>query len=319
MPGKKTIAFPILFVSLLSIVLAILLLWNIGRGLFQSNDSETIQASIQRIELIIPASGFVARTEHLVLSPDEGKVLRLQEAGELLRPQTEIIQLKKGPRGTETILNEFNGLLSYIKDECEEKFVLANLDQLLLQEIIDPPAKQTRLADDQSVKKGDFLFRIVENDEMHLVLAVDPKYTEFTQSLFSDSFKPSSEINFRVESPTNLILGASVQKIEKREKDHSLVILSTPYYIDTLLNNRKISGFFTFGYVNASLLPKTALHKGENGKYYVYEKNDEPRQIEVTLRGLDPFTQQYIVEGLETSQEIYTDAGQWIKDTPPKP
>lgn len=315
MHRKKSIAFPILLISLLSIVLALLLFWNIGRGLFQSKDSDTFQASIQRIELIIPASGFIARTEHLVLSPDEGKALRLQEAGELLRPKTEIIQLKKGPRGTETILNEINGLLSYIKDECEEKFVLANLDQLLLQEIIDPPAKQTRMGDEQSVRKGDFLFRIVENEEMHLILVMDPKYAEFTQSIFAESFKPSSEINFRVESPTNLILGATVQKIEKREKDHSLLVLSTPYYIDTLLNNRKISGFFTFGYVTASLLPKTALQKAENGKYYVYEKNDQARQIEVKLRGLDPFTQQYIVEGLETSQEIYTDASQWIKNT----
>jgi hypothetical protein len=315
MHRKRSSAVPVLFISMLSILLAFLLFWNIGRGLFQGKGSDTIQASIQRIELIIPASGFIARTEHLILSPDEGKVVRMQEAGELFRPKTEILQLKKGPRGTETILNEFEGILSFIKDECEEKFILGNLDQLLLQEILNPPAKQVRVADDQTVKKGDFLFKIVENDQMHLILVIDPKYTEFTEGLFLDSFKQSSELNFRIESPTNLILGATVHKVEKREKEHSLIVLSTPYYIDTLLNNRKISGFFTFGYVTASLLPKTSLHKAENGKYYVYEKKDETRQIEVKLRGMDPFTQQYIVEGLETSQEIYTDASQWIKTT----
>lgn len=319
MRRQKSIALPILLISLLSVFFALLLFWNIGRGLFQNKSSDTMQATLQRIELIIPGSGFVARTEHLVVSPDEGKAIRLQEAGELLRPQSEIIELKKGSRGSETILNQHNGLLSYIKDGCEEKFILANLDQLLLQEIIDPPAKQIRLGDDQTVKKGDFLFKIVENDQMHLILALDPIYTELTEGLFSQNFKASSEINFRIESPTNLILGATVHKIEKREKEHSLLVLTTPYYIDTLLNNRKISGFFTFGYVTASLLPKSAVHKGENGKYYVYEKNEEARQIEVKLRGLDPFSQQYIVEGLETSQEIYTDAGQWIKKTPVKP
>ncbi len=310
---KKTIQLPYFIFGILCVAFAFLLFSNIVRGLLNRKTGDTFQPSLQRIELKIPAAGFIAKTEHLVLASEDGKVERLQEAGTLVRTKTEIVHLKKHSQSSniETIFNEFEGIVTYIKDECEEKYQLSNVDQLLLQEILQPPIKQSRVGDDQTVKKGDFIFKIVENDLMHFVLIIEPQYQKALSNIYQQQFSIGSDINFRVEFPSNLMVGCNIVRQEKREKDYQLIILSSPYYVDLMLNQRKVNGFFSFGFVSASLIPDTSLIFDESGKTYVLEKQDQPERIPVEILGIDPSTMQYIVSGLESSQEIYTHAKNW--------
>ncbi len=310
MPRKK-VNIPFFFFGLVCISIAFVLIWNIGKGIITTRNTGIIQTSLQRIEIKIPASGFVSKTEHLIFSPLDGKVERLEEAGELLRSGTEVVRIHKGSNEHEVITNEHHGILTFIKDDCEEHYIIQNLNQMLLKEILEPPVKMSRVGDDQNVKTGDFIFKIVENDIMHFALVIPPQFKNIVENLKQHRFYENSNLTFRVENPTNLLLAGKIEKIEEREKNHLLVVFTTPFYVDVLLNTRFISGFFTFGYVTASLVPQSSIMIDDEGKSYAIEHKEDPTKIPVTLLGIDPFSNQYIVDGLGSSQEIYINAAQW--------
>ncbi len=315
---QRNINVPFFFFSLLCISIAFVLIWNIGKSFISTGDSGIIQTSLQRIELKIPASGFVSKTEHLFYSPYEGKVERLEEAGELLRPGTEIVRIHKDNE-SQTIPNEHHGKLTFIKDNCEEDYIIQNIDQLLLKEILNPPRDPVHVTDDKNIKEGDFLFKIVENDYMHFALVIPPQFKYLIENIKQDRFRENANLTFRIEDPTNLLLAGTIEKLEERENNHLLATFSTPFYVDVLLNTRQISGFFSFGYVTASLLPQSAVIRSVDGQYYAFEHKEEPSRIPVKILGIDPFSNQYVVGGLEASQEIHINASQWaeqLEETP---
>jgi hypothetical protein len=312
---KRPFGLPFFLFGLISVSIALVLLFNISRSLWDNNSSETIFPVTQRIEIKIPAAGFLSKTEYLIHAPDDGKVERLQPPGELYRSNTEIIRLKKDAQETITITNEHDGLLTYIIDECEQHFTYDNIDQLLLQEILNPPTKQRKLDDNQSVKKGDFLFKIIQNDEMHFILAIEPRFKEMVQSVYKNIIKTGNDVNFKVESPTNLMIQGQIQRMEEREKDHLLLVISSPYYIDALLNNRRVSGYISFGHTTAFLLPVTAVLRDEEGNFFVFERKEVPTKMIVNVLGLDTASNHYIIEKTESTPEVYTHAKQWIENT----
>ena len=267
-----------------------------------SRTPETIYAELQRIEVSFPAAGFIAKDENIYYAEADGKVKRIIEPGEIVKKGTEIAQIVQNDGKIISVKAQNNGLVTYIIDNCEDKYNINNIDKLLTTEIIDPPVKQERVADGDTIKKGNFLFKIVGNDKISYILVFDKDEKQ--------KISENKELVFAVEYPVNMLIDGKIERLEDREDNKCLAVFSTEYYIDTLLNWRKISGRFVFGTVTASYLPISSLTKNEKGEDVVYIKNSSglPEAYKVTVLGKDYSRKNYIVQGLKKFEEVYFDA-----------
>jgi hypothetical protein len=299
---KKKFSIYNLILGLVIIVIGAGVLFYVFNGFSFSRTPETVYAEPQRIEVSIPASGFIAKDEKIYYAEASGKIKRIIEPGEIVKKGAEIAQITQNDGKTISVKAQNNGLVTYIIDNCEDKYNINNIDKLLTTEIIDPPVKQERVADGDTIKKGDFLFKIVGNDKISYILVFDNENKQ--------KISGNKELVFAVEYPVNMLIDGKIEKIEDREDNKCLAVFSTEYYIDTLLNSRKISGRFVFGTVTASYLPISSLAKNEKGEDIVYIKKSTglPEAFKVTVLGKDYSRNNYIVQGLEKFEEVYFDA-----------
>jgi len=298
---KKSSKLNILFGAVFIIIAGSILFYMFNS--FSSNRaSQTFYAELQRIEVSFRASGFVVKDEEIYFSPADGKVKRIIEAGELVKKGTEVAQIIQSDRKVVSVKTNREGLVTYIKDNCEEKYKDSNVDKLLVEEILEPPVKQERRGGGENVKKGDFLFKIVGNDSIKYVLILDKEDAK--------KISQNESLVFAVEYPVNMLIEGKIEKLEERENNKYVAIFSTTYYIEPLLNWRKISGRFVFGTFTASYVPETALTKNDKGEDIVFIKDSSgsPKAVKVKVLGKDSSRKSYIVQGLSKFQEVYSDA-----------
>ena len=298
---KKLSTFNYIF-GLVMVLIAAGILYYVFNDFSFSQTPETTYAELQRIEISYPASGFIAKDEKIYYAETDGKLKRLIEPGEIVKKDTEIVQIIQNNGTNVSVKAQNGGLVTYIIDNCEDKYKVNNIDKLLISEILEPPVRQERIADGDVVKKGDFIFKIVGNDKISYILVFDNEEKQ--------KINENKELVFAVEYPVNMLINGKIEKLQDREDNKCLAVFSTEYYIDTLLNWRKISGRFVFGTTTASYLPITSLTKNEKGEDIVYIKNASgiPEALKVTVLGKDYSRNNYIVQGLKKFEEVYCDA-----------
>lgn len=291
-----------LFIYLFIIAIGVGILLYVFNGFLFTRSIETFYAELQRIEIASYASGYIAKEEKIYYSPAAGKTKRIIEPGELVKNGAEVIQVIQDDGKVVSVKAEKGGLITYIMDNCEERYNVGNIDKLLVSEILNPPVKQERVGGGESVKKGDFLFKIVGNDKINYILIFDKDEKE--------KINEGKSLVFAVEYPVNMLVEGKIEKVEDREDNKCLAIFSTDYYVETLLNWRKISGRFVFGTYTASFVPKKALSKNEKNEDIVYVKSSSgiPEAFKVTILGKDYSGDNFIVQGLNKFVEVYYDA-----------
>jgi len=309
--SKKVNSVLLITINFLFVIVAVLLLINIiPKDLFQKK-SDSFFPEIERIETTIPGSGFIAKKEIMVKAPFTGKVKRIKMAPDLLAKNDEAVQLfiedNKSPISVKT--NE-EGFITYIKDNCEEAYAwdIVQKKSFTEDEILNPPVKQEKVSGDQVVEKGDFLFKIVKNNELQYYLLVDAQD--------GSKFVIGESLVFSIKNPRNLMADGKITKKITISKEKVLVVFDTPFYIEPVINDRKIDGVFTFGFTSASYVPSSAVEVRKTTKgdpeYFVLVKEKKGNQVKaivtkISVLGQDTSKRNFIVNSLKEDMEIFKD------------
>jgi len=317
MTTKKQFPWLYFVINGIFILVAFIIFFNfIPKNWFQKKQ-QTFHSDRERIELKLPAKGFLAKEEVIVNSPVNGKVKRLATAGELQAKNTDIAEITSSGGGVTKVKNTEEGFITYIIDHCETTHTLANFTNktLLLPEILSPPVKKEKVNDEQSVKKGDFLFKILKNTSIKYILYVE-----------SDPFthiQNGKEYVFSLSKPTSIMVPGTVESMIPAEKGSFFVVLDCSYYNDTMINERYVEGGFYFGFSDGYRIPQLAMGVEENDKqdkqdkqYFLYIENDsgsiQKKYVQVST--YISATKEYVITGYTDTKEKFSENVAIYKD-----
>ncbi|MDD4028464.1 MAG: HlyD family efflux transporter periplasmic adaptor subunit [Caldisericia bacterium] len=291
MRTKKTTDAVSVVVIAFCFVIAAIILVQVFRTISFSHTNHTLSLDVTRTEIMILANGFNSKTETVYSSPVNGVVSRIKMAGAVVRIGSPILSIVTDTTTTE-IQSQTNGVLSYIRDNIEDTFTFENALQktISMEEILDPPTKFERVEDGKKVKEGDFICKVVNNDNISYVLLVE--------SRFASRLDIGKSYSFTLTYPASLSVNGSISKKEVYNDDYVLVCFTTPYYVETLLNTRKVNGYFSFGFHNAAILPPSAVKEVSPGLYAIYYvpfDSSKPVYAPVTVKGYQPGTNDFII------------------------
>jgi hypothetical protein len=298
MNRNKTDAVSYLVIVLCFVVAAIILV-QVFRSITFTGSNDTELLEVLRLEIMIPANGFNSKNEKVYFSPIDGTIEREKIAGAVVRVGSPVLSIKTGQGSTE-IQSESNGILSYIRDTLEGTYTVDNAlnGSLTPQEITDPPTEFERVEDGKKVKEGEFICKVVDNEEISYVLLMNQKY-------FS-KFQVGDSATFTLTYPSNLSVTGQITHLEPLNEKQVLVVFTTEFYVDVLLNTRKIEGYFTFGYQNAAILKPSTVKEvspGEYAIYYLSSSTGKPVYTPIQIAGYQPGTEYYIVSSFGSKDE----------------
>lgn len=311
---KKT---PLLLIIINSffVLVAILILINFFTKIFTKyffqKKQDTFSVTKERIEIKIPAKGFIVKQETIYKAPIDGKVKRIKQPPDLLAKNEEAVQIINSvSKNTVSLKTTDPGFITYIKDGCEELLSIDKLSKKSLNEedIINLQINQTKVADDQEVKKGEFIFKIIENNFLQYYLLIDKKEAE--------KISLREDLIFTITDPQNITTDGKIIKVTPINEKKILVIFETTFYIEPLINLRKINGSFTFPYITGNYVPPKAIGKKKDSKgidkFYVLVKTEDEGKIfskltEVKIIGQSAFSNDYIIEPISDSLRIFYD------------
>ena len=309
--SKKANSILLISINFFFVIVAALILINIiPKNLFQKK-ADSFFPDIERIEATIPAKGFIAKKEIMYMAPAAGKVKRIKMAPELLAKNVEAVQIIMDEnKPAISVKANDEGFITYIKDNCEEAYSWDKLQSktLTVDEILNPPVKQEKVSGDQIVEKGDFLFKIVKDNFLQYYLVLD--------SIDESKFVVGESLVFSLQYPRTLMADGKIIKKTNLNKEKVLLVFDTPYYIEPVINDRKIEGNFTFGYSTACYIPVSAVQVRKSSKgsieYFIYLKEQKDNQIKAILTkinvlGMDIVKRNYIVNSIKEDQEVFKD------------
>jgi hypothetical protein len=212
------------------------------------------------------------------------------------------------------VKNQEEGFVTYIIDNCETTHTLANFTNktLLLPEILDPSVKKEKVNDDQIVKKGEFLFKILKNTTI--------KYIFYIESDPFMQIQKGKEYVFALSKPTSIMVPGTVETIIPAEGAAFYAVFDSSLYNDTMINDRSAEGNFYFGFIDGFRIPTAAMGIEENEKkekkYFVYIQDDakaiQKKYLHVST--YIPATKEYVITGYANDNEKFSENDSIYKD-----
>ncbi len=314
MTSKKQFPWLYYFINGIFIVVAFIIFFNfMPKNWFQKQQA-VFHSERERVEVKLAAKGFLAKEEILVTAPVDGKVKRLAIAGELQAKLNDIVEITSADGTVTKVKNQEEGFVTYIIDNCETTHTLANFTNktLLLPEILNPPVKKEKVNDDQIVKKGEFLFKILKNTTIKYIFYID-----------SDPFmqiQKGNEYVFAFSKPTSIMVPGTVETIIPAEGTAFYAVFDSSLYNDTMINDRSAEGNFYFGFVDGFRIPTAAMGIEENEKkekkYFVYIQDDaktiQKKYLHVST--YIPASKEYVITGYADENEKFSENDSIYKD-----
>jgi hypothetical protein len=296
---KPTDAVSVVVVAFCFVIAAIILV-QVFRTISFTSKSSTMLLDVTRTEIMILANGFNSKSETIYYAPTNGVVHRIKMAGAVVRIGSPMLSIEKDSTTSE-IKSNTHGVLSYIRDNVEDIFTIENAFQgtISLEDMLEPPTQFERVEDGKKIKEGDFICKVVNNESISYLLLVETKY--------SPKLKVGSSHTFTLTYPANLSVSGTIAKKESFNDEYELVCFTTPHYVETLLNTRKVSGYFSFGFYNAAILPPSAIKEiapGQYAMYYLPFDSTKPVYTPVTVKGHQPGTNYYIVTEIGSGDDV---------------
>lgn len=192
------------------------------------------------------------------------------------------------------IYSRNSGLLSYNIDGFEDKLVPEKLSEISLKKFdkISQDYKTNR--EDDYLKKGKPLYRLVDNTTMYLLIKIVK--TEAERCWINETVFVSDSNN------DDNLLKAKIKDIIDGEKS-SFLVLELKRFIDRWLNLRKKDLQFVKNIYRGIIVPNKAVFPTHNGYKVVTVTpgNDKKlKDIEIVFKG----DKNMIVEGLEVGEKI---------------
>ncbi|MCE5223083.1 hypothetical protein LLG10_02690 [bacterium] len=314
MTSKKQFPWLYYFINGIFIVVAFIIFFNfMPKNWFQKQQA-VFHSERERVEVKLAAKGFLAKEEILVTAPVDGKVKRLAIAGELQAKLNDIVEITSADGTVTKVKNQEEGFVTYIIDNCETTHTLANFTNktLLLPEILNPPVKKEKVNDDQIVKKGEFLFKILKNTTI--------KYIFYIESDPFMQIQKGKEYVFAFSKPTSIMVPGTVETIIPAEGTAFYAVFDSSLYNDTMINDRSAEGNFYFGFVDGFRIPTAAMGIEENEKkekkYFVYIQDDaktiQKKYLHVST--YIPASKEYVITGYADENEKFSENDSIYKD-----
>jgi hypothetical protein len=281
-------------------VIAAIILVQVFRTITFSPQNSTIPLDVTRTEIMIPGNGFNTKTETIYLSPIQGTVHRIKIPGAVVRVGSPMASVSNSSTTTE-IQAQSQGILSYIRDGLEEIFTFENALQksISYDDIVEPPTKFERVEEGKKVLENEFVCKVVNNDSICYVLLIQTK--------LASRLEKGTSATFSLTYPASLSVNGTIIENEPYNDELTIVCFSTPYYVETLLNTRKVNGYFSFGYRNAAILPPSAVKEispNQYALYYLPFDSQTPVYAPVNVEGIQPGTEQYIITEIKSGEKM---------------
>ncbi len=296
---KPTDAVSIVVIAFCFVIAAIILV-QVFRTVTLSPKNTTIPLDVTRTEIMILGNGFNAKNETVYLSPIQGIVHRIKIPGAVVRVGSPMASISNASTTTE-IQAQSQGIVSYIRDGLEDTFTFENALQktISFDDIMEPPTKFERVEEGKKVLENDFVCKVVNNDSICYILLI--------QSKLADRLEKGAFATFSLTYPASLSVNGTIIEKELYSDEHTIVCFSTPYYVETLLNTRKVNGYFSFGYHNAAALPPSAVKEISPNQYAIYYlpfDSQTPVYTPVHVEGIQPGTEQYIITEIKSGEKM---------------
>lgn len=264
-------------------------------------DSENLSLSLEEVNIIRNIQRFIRNEsyEKLIASINSLDLhtkhsVNISDLNELLMLPLEDLENKKEKlsKSLSTTNNEYNsmdsGIVSYIFDDIDGKLNsqvdFENFTYAYLQSIENKIFENGR----RSVKKGEPLFRTINNLEWYMALTVPDK------NLFSKNIGDS----IRVKLDNNELLNGEIIQYNGDSKGSAVLILRFQDKLSDLYLDRKREVKIIIEEFNTFTIPSSAVIKSEEGVFGVYIQE---------IHGLVQFIPVEIVG--ETREEVYISRG----------
>lgn len=278
--------FVIIFILIIALI--------IGVQLFGAARFETILAAQGEVIDGFWSDVLIVRDEKIIKAPVTGRVELMVGEGDRLASGIKLAEIKSSNQ-TQKIYNKKAGIISFAVDGLEEEVNLANLNQINLNNFDDLNGDYTHLLSGDRIKKGEALYRIINNFKLYIIAEIPQKQIERFRI---------NELIFLEQKNSEKLIEAKIVDI-RHQLDRTFFFIELEKFIPRWINRRRINLNIIKNIYRGIKIPRKAVFNQPSGRgvLKVSGYNKYEFQEVVILNGNDEYV---IVSGLEIGEEIIT-------------
>ena len=289
MRNNKSISFKPFVIIFVLIIIVI-----IGIQIFGASRFESILAAQGEVIDGFWSEVLIVRDEKVVKSPMSGKVELLTGEAERMASGRELAVIRTS-NYQQKIFNRTAGIVSFAVDGLESEINLDNLEQIDLNKFDDFKGNYRHLLSGNKIKKGEALYRVVNNFQLYLI-------TEVPESQ-SNSFN-INELIFLEERNSDDLYEAKIIDI-RHDLNKTFFYIKVEHFIPEWINRRRIELNIIKNIYRGIKIPRKAVFSQLSGQgvLKVIGYNKYEFQEIIILNGNEDYV---IVSGLEIGEEVIT-------------
>jgi putative membrane fusion protein len=278
--------FVIIFILIIALI--------IGVQLFGAARFETILAAQGEVIDGFWSDVLIVRDEKIIKAPVTGRVELMVGEGDRLASGIKLAEIKSSNQ-TQKIYNKKAGIISFAVDGLEEEVNFANLNQINLNNFDDLNGDYTHLLSGDRIKKGEALYRIINNFKLYIIAEIPQKQIERFRI---------NELIFLEQKNSEKLIEAKIVDI-RHQLDRTFFFIELEKFIPRWINRRRINLNIIKNIYRGIKIPRKAVFNQPSGRgvLKVSGYNKYEFQEVVILNGNDEYV---IVSGLEIGEEIIT-------------
>jgi len=278
---KKKVIFIFLF-SLLFIIAGYIILF--------SNRPEIIESSYGDVIDGFSTKAIIVRNEKTFNARDSGQLEFKQEAGKRIAYGAEVLKING-----RNIYSQKPGIISFFSDGLEEHLNPEILDNLTSDNLEDIMQKKNSFSTGSHINKGDFLYRIIDNFQLYLVIQTSREEAEryFINEVV---FVEDNNID------SHLIRG-TIKKISPVVNGKALIVVSLHRFINKWFERREVEVEFIKNIHRGIVIPQSAVFNQPSGRGILVQNDSGQynfKQINIEQR----VGSTVVVSGIEAGERV---------------
>lgn len=282
--GYRQNKVPLLLISLALILVLLLLYYR-----FFFNNAHIILAHYAQVIDGFETKGLVIREERVRYSPYSGYIVLRKKEGERVDYGNEVIRIDD-----QLLYNYRPGLISYSSDGLEEVLRPERLAEMTIKDFRQARRDFNQLVNGNYLKKGQAAFRIIDNNQMYVVIK--------TEAIEVERYRINETVFFQSDQyDYGLIDGRVAHKIVSGEQ--GLIIVALNLFVKEWLNLRWLDLKFIKNIYRGIVIPRKAIFtqpEGEGVLIYQPDGTYSFREIRIVNGNAD----EVVVNGVEVGESV---------------
>jgi len=276
------------------IIFILIIAFIIGIQIFGAARFETILAAQGEVIDGFWSETLIVRDEKVIRAPISGRVELMVGEGDRLASGRKLAEINSSSK-KQKIFNHQAGIVSFAVDGLENKVNIDKLEQINLSKFEDLKGNYKHLLSGDRVKKGEPLYRIVNNFKLFLVVKVPDSQ--------ADRFR-INELIFIEQRNSDKLYEARIVDI-RPDLDNTFFFIELEQFIPEWTSRRRIELNIIKNIYRGIKIPRKALFSQPSGQGVLKVSGYNKYQFQ-ELVILDGNDDQVIVSGLEIGEEIIT-------------